>query len=75
MIGQRIAGLRRDRNWTQLELARRTGLAASTIAAIEQDARRTKPEVDSLVAIAQAFEITVDELLNGDPADPKVAAG
>jgi transcriptional regulator with XRE-family HTH domain len=73
LIGQRIAGLRRDRNWTQLELARRTGLAASTIAAIEQDARRTKPEVDSLVAIARAFEITVDELLNGDPADPRAA--
>lgn len=73
MIGQRIAGLRRDRNWTQLELARRTGLAASTIAAIEQDARRTKPDVDSLIALARAFEITVDELLNGDPADPKAA--
>jgi transcriptional regulator with XRE-family HTH domain len=73
LIGQRIAGLRKERNWTQLELARRTGLAASTIAAIEQDARRTKPEVDTLVSIARAFGITLDALL-ADPADPKVAA-
>ena len=69
MIGQRIAGLRRDRNWTQLELARRTGLAASTIAAIEQDARRTKPEVDTLVSIARAFGITVDDLLADSEAE------
>ena len=69
MIGQRIAGLRRDRNWTQLELARRTGLAASTIAAIEQDARRTKPEVDSLVAIARAFGTTLDVLLADSEAE------
>lgn len=57
-IGQRIAAIRKSKEWTQGELAERCGLAQSHIARIE--AGRYSVGFDTLQQIAEALGCTVD---------------
>ena len=56
-----LVDLRKRRNWTQEELGERTGLTRETVAAWEQG-RAMGEAVNKLVAVADALEITLDEL-------------
>ena len=56
-----LADLRKRRNWTQEELGERTGLTRETVAAWEQG-RAMGEAVNKLVAVADALEVTLDEL-------------
>lgn len=63
-FGSLIRALRAERDWSQDELARRTGLHANTIRRVE----RTCPDPDDVNEstrrlLAQGFGLTVDELL------------
>lgn len=60
-IGESIRKQRLDRGWTQTELSSRTDIAMITISFYEND--RFFPSVISLIALADAFEISLDELV------------
>lgn len=54
-----IKGLRQERNWSQERLAEVSGLSLRTIQRLEH---RDKASLDSIVALAAAFEIEVAAL-------------
>ena len=60
-ISQRIRKLRREREWTQKELGKRMGMDHRNLTKYETGA--TKPSVRVLKRFAEAFGITVDELV------------
>ncbi len=60
-LGKQIREKRMDRQWTQAELAERSGVEPSNISHIERGA--TKVSLPTLVMIANALEATMDELL------------
>ena len=60
-VGQRLARLRKERGWTQVELAERVGIIQSLISDYERDRLRMNPGM--VVRFAGALEITTDELL------------
>ena len=60
-IGVRIRRLRKDKGLTQQTLAERSDQEPSNISHIERGA--TKLSLPTLVSIANALEVTVDELL------------
>ena len=56
-----LADFRKRRNWTQEELAERTGLTRETVAAWEQG-RALGEAVRKLVAVADALGVSLDDL-------------
>ncbi len=72
MLGARIAALRRKAGWSQAELARRLRVSASAVGMYEQG--RREPGVDTLVALAQEFGVSVDYLLTGRVTGPEDAS-
>jgi transcriptional regulator with XRE-family HTH domain len=60
-FGQRLARLRKERGWTQLELAERSGIIQALISDYERDKLRLNAEI--IVRFANALEVTTDELL------------
>ena len=61
---EKLQQLRKQRGWTQEELA---GLLyVSRTAVSKWESQRGYPSIDSLKAIAKLFSVTVDELLSGD---------
>ena len=66
MLGARIAALRREKGWSQAELARVLGISASAMGMYEQG--RREPSADTLVALARELGVTTDFLLTGLPA-------
>lgn len=67
MLGMRISALRRQKNWSQRELAERMGVRPSTIGMYEQG--RREPDCAGLVRLAELFGVTTDYLLTGTAAD------
>ncbi len=63
MLGERIAALRRRAGLSQAELAQRLQISASAMGMYEQG--RREPSVDTLVAMAQEFQVSMDFLLMG----------
>ena len=61
-LGQRIRKLRKQRDWTQKELESRTGIDHRNITRYETST--VKPSVKVLQRFADAFEISVDELIH-----------
>jgi transcriptional regulator with XRE-family HTH domain len=60
-LGRRIARLRKEKGFTQVELAERMGIIQVLISDYERDKLRPHPEV--IVRFAQALRVTTDELL------------
>lgn len=60
-IGVRVRRLRKERGLTQQTLAEMSGQEPSNISHIERGATKLSPP--TLVAIANALEVTVDQLL------------
>lgn len=60
-LGQRIAQLRKDRGWTQQELATKLGVAQQTLAHYE--VARIRMPASTLPQLATLFATTVDELV------------
>ena len=67
-IGQRLTRLRKERGWTQVELAERIGIIQSLISDYERDRLRMNP--DMVLRFAAALEITTDELLQRNGGRP-----
>lgn len=65
MLGARIAVLRRQAGFSQAELAQLLQISASAVGMYEQG--RREPSAELLVAMAQAFGVSTDYLLTGNP--------
>ena len=62
-FGMMIAGLRKERGMTQLELAEKMGVTDKAVSKWERDLSFL--DVSSLPRLAEIFEISVDELMQG----------
>ncbi len=69
MTGKRIKEARERRNITQEELADMINMSATHISVIERGIK--VPKLDTFVAIANALEISCDELLSDSIEHPK----
>lgn len=65
VVRGRIRGLRQARGWSLDALAARCHLSPSTLSRIETGHRRI--DLDQLVALAQALDVTIDQLV--EPVD------
>lgn len=63
MIGERLADLRKDKGWTQGELAEKLGLSVHTIGSYEQN--RTQPDDEMKLKISKLFDVSVDYFIGG----------
>ena len=66
--GEQVKALREARAWTQQDLARRITTSRVTIARLEIGIR--KPSVDMLERLADAFRITLADLMTLDRRAP-----
>ncbi|MCX6057849.1 MAG: helix-turn-helix transcriptional regulator [Chloroflexi bacterium] len=57
-FGTLVASLREDMRWTQMELAKRSGMDISVISNIERGERRTLLKDNMLVKLADGFHLT-----------------
>lgn len=55
-FGDRVAALRRERQWTQEQLAERADVHRSYVAGLESGARN--PTLDVIVKLANAFHVS-----------------
>ena len=62
-IGRQIRLARLQKNMTQTRLAEAADLSVSYISHVERGKKRVS--LDALVRIAQALEVTLDQLLSG----------
>ena len=63
IISERIFYVMEQKNITQLELSRRTGIATSNIS--DWKKKKTNPKADCLLSICDALDITPEQLLTG----------
>lgn len=62
MLAQRLKELRKERNWTQQNLAEMAGLSFNAITKIEQGVAE-HPTLRTLLKLADTFEISLDALV------------
>ena len=62
MLAKKLKELRKKAGWSQQKLAEKAGLSYNTITKIEQGAA-TMPTIQTVVKIADAFGISMDEVL------------
>ena len=60
-IAQRLAELRREKGYSQEELAENLGLSRQAVSKWER--AESSPDIGNLVALAKLYEVTLDELL------------
>ena len=60
-LGQRIARIRKERGFTQVELAAKIGIIQTIVSAVEGDERKLSAEM--AVRFAQALDVGMDDLL------------
>lgn len=74
MIGDRIKRERKARDWRIKDLAERSGISEGYLRLLETN-RRPNPTSDTLTALAGAFGLPIDDLLQEvgpDPAQPPI---
>ena len=62
-LGEKIAELRHKRRWTQTEFAQKLGVHMQNVTRWETN--RFRPSDATLLKIAEVFEVTMDQLLDG----------
>lgn len=63
----KITQMRKDRGWSQAELAARAGVRPATISDVE---KLDTANLSTLMAIAAAFNVQVTDLFDDDRDDP-----
>ena len=61
-FGERLAGKRRERGWSQRELARHAGVSHTIVADVEKGARHAI-STDAAKKLARALGVSVDYLI------------
>lgn len=69
-IGEKLSVLRKRKGYTQDDVAERLGVTPQAISKWENDA--SCPDIMLLTAIADMFDVTVDDLLRGETAPAAV---
>ena len=72
-FGQNVQRLRRAAGLSQEELAERLGVTRQAVSKWERDS--AYPEMEKLARMSQLFGVTVEALLNGDPAPAQAPDG
>lgn len=67
-LGKRVRARRLELEWTQERLAQEIGVSTSFIGHIERGSRNAS--IDTLVLLANAMQISTDELLSGSLKKP-----
>ena len=67
-FGARLAELRRQHNLTQNDIADRLNISAQAVSNWENDL--TSPDIDTLLKLADIFNISTDELLGKNKIEP-----
>ena len=62
MLAKRMKEFRNQKGWSQQKLAEKTGLSFNTITKIEQGVGDS-PTLKTLLKLADAFDVTLDELV------------
>lgn len=62
-FGAVLAALRKERGMTQLELAEKMGVTDKAVSKWERDL--SYPDVSSIPKLAELFQVSVDELMQG----------
>jgi transcriptional regulator with XRE-family HTH domain len=71
--GQRLARIRRERGFTQIELAEKTGLVQTLVSDYERGKLRLNAEM--ILRLATALEVSTDDLLQpAGPRESKIAS-
>ncbi len=65
MLSDKIARLRRDKGWSQEELAERLEVSRQSVSKWESGA--SQPDVDRVVAMSRLFDVSTDYLLKDGP--------
>jgi transcriptional regulator with XRE-family HTH domain len=63
-VGANIARIRRQKNWTQKELAKATRLSPDYVSAIERGAK--VPSLKTLAILAERLGVDIKELIKGE---------
>ena len=63
MLHKQIELLRRNKGWSQAELARRLNISPSAVGMYEQG--RREPSISILLALSSEFGVTIDYLITG----------
>ena len=69
-LGKRLAKIRKDRGFTQVELAEKTGVIQTIISDYERG--KLRPHPDMLVRLAHTMQVSTDEILG--VVTPKTSA-
>lgn len=67
-VGKCIAQLRKDKRWTQLELAEKVGVSDKAISKWESG--NGLPEISMFPILAEVFGVTIDYLMTGKKEEP-----
>ncbi len=70
-IGTRLRAARVNRDATLAEVSGETGISVSTLSRLE--AGKRQPNLDLLIPLASALEVTLDDLVSDAVPDPRVA--
>lgn len=68
-FGQNLHRLRKERNWTLAQLSQRSGLSISHISSLERGTR-TKPSMEVVTKLANALQVPVHYLQDGNTGEP-----
>ena len=60
-LGKRLARIRKEKGYTQVELATRMGIAQTLVSDYERD--KFRPHAEMIIRFAVALEVSADELL------------
>jgi len=71
-IGEFLAEIRKEKGYTQREVAEKLGISNRTLSAWEQG--RAYPDILTLSQLSEIYGVTADEILKGERAQPEVAA-
>ena len=68
-LADRLVALRKENGYSQEVLAEKLGLSRQSISKWER--AEASPDTDNLIALAQVYNMTLDELLGNDESTPK----
>ncbi len=72
-LGETIAKLRKERGWSQVELATLAGVHQAHITRMERG--RTKPRMKTLTKLAEVFRVPLEELLRTEQSSEPAVLG
>ena len=71
-IGKTIAELRKEKGWTQIELAEKLQVSDKAISKWEKDSGA--PSVEFFTALAEVFGVSIDYIMTGKKVEPEIIA-